>query len=58
MLSPLPAPKANLVSPKMQVRKNVFIKPYDAVESPNLGGRRVLNYYFSRSPSKVRRKSV
>lgn len=54
MLSPLPAPKSNLVSPKLQVRKNVFIKPYDAEESPNLSGKKVLNYYFSRSPSKVK----
>lgn len=53
MLSPLPAPKANLISPKHQVRENVFIKPYDADESPNLAGRKVFNYYFSRSPSKV-----
>ncbi|XP_044265491.1 retinoblastoma-like protein 1 [Tribolium madens] len=47
LLSPLPASRGQVV----QVFDNIFIKP---LESPTLtfGNGKVLNYYFSRSPSK------
>lgn len=54
MVSPLPVPcgRRCLVSPSVQIIKNVFVKPLDSpvIQNPSI---RSYNYFFSRSPSKV-----
>ena len=47
LLSPLPASRGQVV----QVYDNIFIKPLESPTMP-FGTGKVLNYYFSRSPSK------
>lgn len=53
MVSPLPVPcgRRCLVSPSVQIIKNVFVKPLDSpvIQNPSI---RSYNYFFSRSPSK------
>lgn len=54
-LSPLPLlTNVSLVSPKCKITNNIFITPYDTPNSSLSRGGKVLEYRFSRSPSKVR----
>ncbi|KAI4468667.1 retinoblastoma-associated protein rb -related [Holotrichia oblita] len=51
-LSPLPVVKPLIASPKTEIQKNIFIKPYDSpTKAFNTG--RVMHYCFNRSTSEV-----
>ncbi|XP_044745960.1 retinoblastoma-like protein 1 isoform X2 [Coccinella septempunctata] len=53
LVSPLPVPSGRrcLISPSVQIIKNVFVKPLDSpvIQNPTV---RSYSYFFSRSPSK------
>ncbi|KAK9892117.1 hypothetical protein WA026_018320 [Henosepilachna vigintioctopunctata] len=51
LVSPLPCGRRNLISPSIQIIKNVFVKPLDSpvIQNPNS---KSYSYFFSRSPSK------
>ncbi|KAL3288204.1 hypothetical protein HHI36_002654 [Cryptolaemus montrouzieri] len=53
LVSPLPVPsvRRNLVSPSIQIIKNVFVKPLDSPVIQNSNSKSY-SYFFSRSPSK------
>lgn len=50
-MSPIPSIMSLMASPKQQITKNVFIKPYESPTAETAG--KTYNYFFNRSASKV-----